>query len=96
MGLQGVPAPGANVGTNFWIDSRGADGHTVYLTGRDARALRRDDELLLPVSARRGGVAGVVLKGRVTRVGDPCQVTVDDDLSGYNFNRTRPIRVLER
>lgn len=83
-------------GTNFWLESRGADGRTVYLTGRDARALRRGDELLLPVISRQNAGDSVVLKGRVTRAGDPCEVTVDGDLSRWNFNRQRPIRVLER
>lgn len=99
-GLQGQTAPlspDANARpSNFWVESRGADGRTVYLTGRDTQYLRQNDELLLPVISRRNAGERVVLKGRVTRTGEPAEITVNDDLSQWNFDRNRPIRVLER
>lgn len=100
IGLQNQHAPGspdANARpSNFWIESRGADGRTVYLTGRDTQFLRQNDELLLPVISRRNANERVVLKGRVTRTGEPCEITVNDNLRDWDFDRQRPIRVLER
>lgn len=105
MQLENAPPMPLDAGTagtqstlraDLLLDSRGADGRTVYLAGRGARALRRGDEVLLPVMSRRVPTERVVLKGVVSRAGEPCEVSLRDSLHDWNFDNSRPIRVLER
>lgn len=95
MPLSGAVAP-AGALPQLFFESRGVDGRTVYLSGRDARALRRGDEVLLPVASRRQPLEKAVIKGVVTRAGELCEVQLRESLGEWNLDKSRPIRVLER